>query len=336
MTQATGRMMRRILAPAIAAAFAVGGVALANPASATEPTPQASAVVVNENNFDLSETDQSSQLQRKRGGDHGNVCEGNKCGPITWCEDKHDGPKGPGKPDDRPTEALPVPPALSDAKAIIGDEPKGENPKGDGPKGGHDKPCFHKPDSKIDDDKCCKNPPGGTVYVKYISKNKVSVPGQITVKPVGGKAYTVNFWIKPGKSKVTIKELPNAGYYIKSHLFDCVFTAKFVKIKCETVKPTPTTTVTATPTPTATSTATPTPTATTTTPVAPTPTPTDTTDAPAPGSGGGNGDDELALTGSSSSLFWGGGSLLTVGAVLIIATVLMRRRNRGNTQFAAE
>lgn len=328
MTRVTGRFLRHLLTPAIAVVVAMGGIALASPANATGPDQGTPAIVVGEQNFDLSETDQSQQLQRKRGG-HGEVCEGDKCGPITWCEDKPGGHNGPGKP----VEALPV-----GKQAIIGNEPEdGDN--GDGPKGGgDDKPrCYHKPAGQVDADNCCENPPGGTVYVKFFSKNKTAVPGQITVTPKGGKAYTVNIWIKPGKSKVKIKGLPNGWFIVRAHLFDCTFVVKVVKINCERVRPTPTTTepTTPEPTPTATATTEPTPEPTDTTTTEPTPTAT----ADAPGSGGGDnsgGGGELALTGSGSAIWWSGGGLVAVGVLAIFLLAVYNRRRRTPRFVAGE
>lgn len=327
MTLITRRLGRRLLAPAVAAVIAFSGVAFASSANATEGADD-TATVVTDQNFDLSETAKSPTARlRGGGGNHGDVCEGDKCGPIAWCEDdRNDGPHG-GKPGTKPEVAVPVPPALDSSKAIIGEEPKGGG-KGEGPKG-HDEPkCYNKPDVRIDSDKCCENPPGGTVYIRYHNDNKVAVPSQITVK-FNGKSHTVNFWIKPGKSKVIFKEVPNGKYRIIAHLLDCVFADKVVKIECDEVTPTPTgSTPTGTPTTTPTDDTTPTATA-------PVPTPSKSSEAPAPGTGGGStGGGELALTGSGSTIWWTGGGLVVLGALFLIALVLIRRRN--TPQFTAE
>lgn len=307
-----------------------GGLALvaAAPANATE-TPDAPAVT--SENFDLSELSQKP-TSRTQGGGNGD-CGDKPCVPITWCEDK---PKGnpPHKGD------APVSVPENAAAAIIGDE----NGNGEGPKDG-DKPlttptkpekpeCTQIPTVHIDDEDCCKNPPGGTIYVKMFNPNKYEVPAQITVK-AGGKEHTEFGWLKPGKTVVKLKDLKNGHYHVKVHLYDCIFKggAKFVKIKCDKVIPTPTKTVTATPT--ATATATPTATPTSNAPTTATPTPSESETDPVPGTGGGSntGGGELALTGSGSGIWYAGGTLIFAGLMILGLMAFMRRRR---VSFAAE
>lgn len=292
-TRASGKRVKRLAGLVAVAAMTMMGLGLmAGPATATDG---------NTGSVDTSTatvtTNPGVFTDKGQGGDD-DLCTGDNCKKINWCDGGGRNPHLNKVTDDAPM-------------VLTRGGDKGDEHR-----------CIKRPQI---DYKCCVPTDKGNVNAVAVT-NRAKYPFKIKVQL--GDGEPVVRWVKPGETvDFRFKDVANGEHKLVAAVWAggrswCVFKVKHITVNCP--KPTP-------------STSSPTPTPSVSTSTSPSTSPSvspsaSTSTTPAPGGGGGDNEPQLPVTGSSTGVVVGLGSLLVVaGGVMLF----VYRRHRRQVRFTA-